>query len=510
MRLKKAPALSYLDYIFIVVSLIGICISAWSVMRGNISFHTDIARDFLLLQELVDKGDISLIGPRAGGIQGLFHGPLWMYIHAPIYYFGQGNPVMIGWFWVFLSALATGIIGWVGKKLFGRTEGLAAMALFSVSLFDVTRGLYNPFGAVMIAPLFLYTLVQYLRTHKARYAVFTYLLIGILIQFQMAFGVPMLLLTLFITTRSMLKHRQFTHLLSFFVVLLPLATHILFELRNDFLQVRSVMAFVQHPKPSDLTFAQQAWQYLLAICNGVVVLKEPLMFLSAPLIWLTALWLHNKNKVKKLPLYDVYFIMLYLYVGFWIMALLYKGNIQSYYSWPFMTFVYLVFGSMMKVIHKKVWYALISLILIWHLSLGIMDAKTLSASMYIDGSSWKTSYEMAQTIYSSSNEDFGYFIYSPELFGYSPRYAMDYTQKEFSKKAFPFEKKKTTYLIIIPPRENGVEKDVDWWKTNEVAMATSGASIKRVGDYIIEKHILTEDEQAIPANPNLIQDIYFR
>lgn len=510
MRVKKTPPLSILEYFFIIVTCVGICISAWSVLNGNIAFHTDIARDFLLLQDLVDKGDVSLIGPRAGGIQGLFHGPLWMYLHAPIYFIGHGNPVVIGWFWVLLSAVATGIIGWVGKKLFGRTEGLAAMALFSASLFDVTRGLYNPFGAVMIAPLFLYSLIKYTHTQKIRYVLWTYFFIGLLIQFQMAFGVPMLLLSLFITSYSIFRHKRYAHILFYFVILLPLSTHILFEVRNDFLQTRSIIAFLQHPKSTDLTFAQQAWEYLLAIFNGVVILKKPMMFLSAPLIWLSGLWLYQENKIKKLPARDVYSTIFFLYIGFWVVALLFRGSIQSYYSWPFVTFTYLIFGSMLKIMNKKVWMFLICSMLGWHLTLGVIDAKKLSASIYVDGSSWITSHEMAQTVYASTKEDFGYFIFSPELFGYSPRYAMDYTQKEFTHKAFPFEKKKTTYLIIIPPRENGIEKDVDWWKANEIFIATSGAEIKRVGDYIIEKHTLTEEELAIPANPNLIQGIYFR
>jgi 4-amino-4-deoxy-L-arabinose transferase-like glycosyltransferase len=119
-----------LNKFFLAAIILGIILSATSVLYGNITFHVDIARDFLLLQELVDKGDFSLIGPRAAGIDGLFHGPLWMYLNAPAYYVGGGNPVVVGWFWILLSIITICSIYWVGKKLYGKTEGLAAAALF--------------------------------------------------------------------------------------------------------------------------------------------------------------------------------------------------------------------------------------------------------------------------------------------------------------------------------------------------------------------------------------------
>ncbi|KXK09954.1 MAG: hypothetical protein UZ22_OP11002000945 [Microgenomates bacterium OLB23] len=117
---------------------------------------------------------------------------------------------------------------------------------------------------------------------------------------------------------------------------------------------------------------------------------------------------------------------------------------------------------------------------------------------------------MARTIFLHTNEDFGYYIYSPELFGYSPRYAMEYVQKEFRHKAIPFEKKPTTYLIMIPSLHNGVAEDMTWWKTEEVRIATSAASVHKIGSYVVEKYILSPEDIAVMSNPLLIQDIHFR
>ncbi len=493
-----------LNKFFLAAIILGIILSATSVLYGNITFHVDIARDFLLLQELVDKGDFSLIGPRAAGIDGLFHGPLWMYLNAPAYYVGGGNPVVVGWFWILLSIITICSIYWVGKKLYGKTEGLAAAALFSTISYDVNRGLYNPYGAVMIAPFFFYTLLSYIRTKKNLYLLLTYFLIGLLIQFQLAFGIPMLILSLFLTSRIIFQNQLYIQLSSYFIILIPLATHILFELRNNFLQIRSVLAYLHTAKASDLTFAQQIMEYFRAVATGVVITRmpHPYEWISGLVLLLIILLAYKYKSNKELNLF------LYLYIGFWVIAYLFKGKLQSYYAWPFVPLVFLLLASLKNAMEKNTWLALISLLIFWHIALGIIDANDIMQNPQNGG--WIVNKAMAHNIFASTNQDFGYYIFTPELFGYSPRYAMDYMQKQSSHKAFPFEKKKTTFLIIDPPVKNNIVQDMTWWKKSEVGISKKPVSTNKFGNYIIEKYELSEEEIAVPSNPNLIHDVHFR
>ena len=106
--------------IIILVILINILLSAWYVLNKDLVFHTDIARDFLVLEDIVRTHKPTLLGPRSGGIPGVFHGPLWFYVNLPIFILGQGNPVVVGWFWVFLSASSIFITYYFGKKIFNR------------------------------------------------------------------------------------------------------------------------------------------------------------------------------------------------------------------------------------------------------------------------------------------------------------------------------------------------------------------------------------------------------
>jgi hypothetical protein len=130
-----------------------------------------------------------------------------------------------------------------------------------------------------------------------------------------------------------------------------------------------------------------------------------------------------------------------------------------------------------------------------------------------DSSSWQFNLNLAKIIFNDSQNDFGYFIFTPDLLNYSPRYAMSYYQKNFSfnKKSYPFEKKQTTYLIIAPPPDEKPWLNGKWWKENQVGIRKKPVKIFRYDNgYLVEKYILTDEEIKIPADPNLNKDIHFR
>src|SRR3989338_3294329 len=108
--------LSFRNLVIILILFNIILASRW-ILDGNIFFHTDIARDFLLLEDLADNKNLTLIGPRSGAIPGLFHGPLWLYLNLSAFFLGGRNPVVVGWFWVLLYILSIGITYYVGKRL---------------------------------------------------------------------------------------------------------------------------------------------------------------------------------------------------------------------------------------------------------------------------------------------------------------------------------------------------------------------------------------------------------
>ena len=117
--------------LFLILTGINIFLSSWSVLYGDINFVSDIARDMFLLKEIEQK-IVVLIGPRASGY--MFHGPLWSYINYPGYVIGNGNPVAVGWYWIFLIILF--LVGGftIAKRLFNKDTALLIVLMTSLYL----------------------------------------------------------------------------------------------------------------------------------------------------------------------------------------------------------------------------------------------------------------------------------------------------------------------------------------------------------------------------------------
>src|SRR5581483_10876995 len=240
---KKNNQSFFLKIFALLIIILNLVLGAWDVLHGELNFNTDIARDFLLLENVIQTHKLALIGPRSGGINGLFHGPLWLYINLPVYILSKGNPVGVGWFWIFLTALATIIVYIVGKSIFDHKVGLFSAILFSAYSISNAASYENPFGAVLLSPIFFYFFYKYLIKNEVKYLLFSLLTLGCIIQFQVAFGGPILILiSLYLLYFTILKTKKYLHFLSYLILIIPFSTYILFELRHNFLQTHSVIA----------------------------------------------------------------------------------------------------------------------------------------------------------------------------------------------------------------------------------------------------------------------------
>jgi len=103
----------------------------------------------------------------------------------------------------------------IAKKLFSRTTAyLYTLFLSQYAVFH-TKGLFNPHGAFFVLPLFYYLLIKYLKTNKSAYLAFHLLTGTLLIQFQLAIGIPYLALSSILIIRHLLKNKNYIQFLFF-------------------------------------------------------------------------------------------------------------------------------------------------------------------------------------------------------------------------------------------------------------------------------------------------------
>src|ERR1035437_2616278 len=102
----------------LLILLLSFLLGSRMILAGDFYYLFDQARDYLLVKNIVDTHSLALIGTHSG-LGGFFHGPLWLYMLAPIYILGHGNPFSFTYFYIGLQ-LATVLVGYlVGSKLYG-------------------------------------------------------------------------------------------------------------------------------------------------------------------------------------------------------------------------------------------------------------------------------------------------------------------------------------------------------------------------------------------------------
>ncbi|MDO8514866.1 MAG: hypothetical protein Q7S14_00025 [bacterium] len=130
--------------LIIAVFVLGLLLRLYGGL-DTILFNYDQARDAFLAIDIL-KGDLKLIGPPTD-LPGVFHGPLYYYFLAPLYYLGGLKPYLPVLGIIFLNLFAGIIFYILAKKIFkSQFWGIISFLLYAVSFEAVSyaRWLSNP------------------------------------------------------------------------------------------------------------------------------------------------------------------------------------------------------------------------------------------------------------------------------------------------------------------------------------------------------------------------------
>lgn len=507
MRLSK----HYLIYVFILLNVI---LSAWWLLHGDVRFDVDIARDLFLVKEIVTDKPITLIGSHTS-ISGVFHGPAWYYLNVPAYILGKGDPVFIGWFWWGFSIFNLLIFFFITKKLFNKTTSLLATLLYSANaIINPIYGLkmfFPPYGAVVLFPVFFYFFIRYIEKKKLKYLGISLFILGLMIQFEMAFGIPILILTLPFLTYLLFKNRLIKHFLILPIILIPLSTFLLFDLRHNFIQTTSLLGYLaSHIEKSDFNLIYLIESKITGIFSETFFhLTQDNIFLS----WFySLLFVFLIFKVKmEVSIKRIYFVFIYFYFGYWLLHLSLKPLWPSYY-WPFLPMIIMLYAGFINYLPKKIFLLIFMPLLFWNIYIGINYIKNYSLDITHRGkNSWAFHKLVAEEIFKDANGDFGYFIFTPDRWVYQSWYAMDVVQRTYPQKyAHPFSKQKLVYLIIIDYPKQQPEPISMGWRITDLKITSEPVARKIIGEAEIQKFYLTEEEKNKPVNPYLLNSIFFR
>lgn len=504
-----------------VYRIVGVLIIVWSLWmisamlrQHSIAYYTDIGRDMLLIQELMVK-KVSLIGARTS-LQGVFHGPLWYYINLPAFILTKGNVVLMGWWWFALIAAFLVEVFVVVRKLFDEQAAWVVTSLTALSLIQLHFYFTNPIGAFFCIPLFLYTMVQYDRSDKPLWLAAHIILGGMIVQFEMMIGIPLLVLSFLWTVLLRVKRGKWQHLLVWSVVLLPLSTFIVYELKYHFPQLQSMIAYATgktgefYLKKDFLTVLMQHVELLLQGAVGVFYPSRFTALNTLPLLSLAAYWGATRTKKEswKRPLT----ILAFFDIGFYIVTLVFKDTLLFHYYYPLMLLPLIAFAGVHHKVAKPLGVFVIFLAIVVGMSLGVQETKQSLANIGVIENDWATFRHITPALFADGEKEFGYFIYAADIYGYQAKYAFGYEVRLHPQvHAMYNTKAKVTYLVIGPP--SGTNKELlaaDWKRDKVGVVGKPNKSVSLAGGYTLEKYILSDADVAKPYDKDFGELVHFR
>lgn len=494
---------SALHIFLFVVLLAVIALLTTHLWHGDVLVHTDVARDLLVVREIVETKQLTLIGPRSS-MPGIFHGPLWYYVCLIPFILVKGNPVLMGWSWWLMGVGAIGVFWFACQKVTKNlTVSLLAAICFALLELPSAAGPTNTYFANLFAffPFLLWW--KWYRKPSWLLALGGWLTLGLLVQFQMAFFIPLAMLWLPVFIWRCYVKKQVKQLVTVAVFLLPLTTFFLFDVRHDWLQIKSLFMYFQTPSSTTQSFVLRILERMRQafLEGGDVFGIMSWLNLGILVIFVVLAWRSHSKEVKQLCI-----LLGYLYFGWWIATLVFSGTIWNFYYDPFASlflFTMVVIASRSRPAHWLL--ALLTVCLLF----GVRGDFFYTADRF-NSSSWKLLSSIAAQ--GLAEPDAGYFLYSQDQFAYPLKYAFAYYRQQHSEsQASGYVKKPLTVLVKSTDNPDNPFSTSSDWQKNKLHIAIEPVEvIKYPHGYVLEKYRLDEQTLAEPVDPNLVTGLQFR
>ena len=253
----------------LIILLIGILYRLALTADGNFLFNMDNARDMVDVREMVILHKLRLTGPTSA-IEGLFNGPFWYYLLAIPFLLSGGDPYAS----ILMEIALWAVGGFFLLKLVSRWGEWLILPIgvaWIASDYIVLTNLYafNPNPVTLLAPLFIYLLVEYLEKRRVIYGIYAWILAGLFFNFEMNFGVftPFIILASLIFTGNtkLLKQKWFWAGVAAFVVFL--SPQVIFDLKHQFIMSKALLRHILENSGTSLNIIKRIQIILMSFYN---------------------------------------------------------------------------------------------------------------------------------------------------------------------------------------------------------------------------------------------------
>lgn len=457
--------------IIIVVSLLflfGLYLRISGTLEGYFPFTFDHARDFVDLREMLVDGKLRLIGPSTG-IDGVFHGVWWHWLLTLPFIATGGNPMIMVLIFNVLTALEIPVAFYLGRRLKGNTGGLVFASLVSMSPFFIATSaqMWHPHVIPILTLVYTIALLKLFEKKKNFFVLG--LLLGLFFEFGFLAGgivVAASLIALFINKIRPYLKQLVVAIGGFLLWEVP---RVIFELRHNFIQTRSFIAYLTNSQrviePLGMRFVERmrtiyglfSDAFFGTYQGWAIVL---LIILSLLLVRLFPSFSHLEKRITK--------YLLTLIVSMIVLAVFYPNTIWHYYLISLPGFMLPIVGLLIThlITKNKV---VGSLLLTGILLVNVSPWRFFAPKWEGDAAVYKNQLAIVDTIYQrAQGSQFNVAVYSPSLTDYNYQYIFNwYGMRKYgyipdSQKPLPV----TFYIIEPDPWNKGLREK---WLTERQA-----------------------------------------
>ncbi len=275
----------------------------WINLSESMPFFYDQARDALKAVGILHHNFV-LAGP-ATDTPGLFMGPLWYYLLAPLYFIFRGNPVWVTVAVSLFDLAAIPLFYVVGRIFFNRRVALLAAAIWAMNAHAVAyaRTLTNPSSTVFWTLLLIYFL-------NRRSVVLVSLIVAVLFQLSPAATVmifPFVVYEFWVQTRG--RVNVWWIFLAVGIFLASLIPQTAFEFRHQFIGLSSIVPLVLGGKGGAGNIVNTWLSHLLVWLQTVQNYSFPEGYIVAAVTFFLGLWLINKEKIAQKKMFLAWAIL---------------------------------------------------------------------------------------------------------------------------------------------------------------------------------------------------------
>jgi len=489
------------DKLFLgLLTILYLKLETYLAYKGIFAFTYDQGRDLLEAAKLIFERNITLIGPTTG-LPGIFYGPWWYYfLSIPIFVSG-GNPTFVAIIFSFIG-LATSIslflfLRYVTNSFF-LPAFLAYISLVSSQWMLSPTFIWSPTFVPVFMILMFYSFDKITRAQSKKDFFLYGLSSQIILQGEVAFGVMTtlwLLLSFLIYKKYFFTKKIIWTLAGMFLLWIP---QILFELRNNFLELRATIAYLIEPKiygdkaPIYLRFSQRLDSYYGQFSQTFFNGNKLIALLFIGFITLALFITAKKHKFEKQSKLLVKYLLTFTIFSIMFFTL-FQDRIWDYYliGMP-ITFVIIISLILKQAISSTLlkYLSILFVILIFFHNLPNSLFGRVNEEKVTDGGTFINAQRVMDFIVSQEPKNYSLYVYSPAIFDPPFDYLIYwYNKKHLIEK--PKEKQDTFYLVI---REYSSNKyfNSGWYGDKTRDKSTMLEKKMFFGDIVLEKHTFSK------------------